>query len=46
MPGSLSAAVAAVMSGADMIRVHDVAESVQAMSVVSGIRRTIKGELV
>lgn len=46
MPGSLSAAVASVMSGADMIRVHDVAESVQAMSVVSGIRRTVKGELV
>lgn len=37
MPGSISAAVAAVLKGADMVRVHDVAETVQAMAVVSGM---------
>jgi dihydropteroate synthase len=40
MPGSISAAVAAALKGADMVRVHDVAETVQAMAVVEGIEGT------
>lgn len=35
LPGSITAAVAAVLNGADMVRVHDVAETVQAMAIVS-----------
>ena len=42
MPGSISAAVAASLRGADMVRVHDVAETVQAMAVVSGMEEIIK----
>jgi len=37
MSGSIGVAVAAVLNGADIVRVHDVAETVQAMAVVSGI---------
>jgi dihydropteroate synthase len=36
MPGSIAAAVAAVLNGADMVRVHDVVQTVQALAVVSG----------
>jgi dihydropteroate synthase len=42
MPGSVGAAVAAALKGADMIRVHDVAETVQAMAVVSGMKGPVK----
>ncbi len=38
VPGSIGAAVAAVLKGADMVRVHDVAETVQAMAVISGMK--------
>ena len=41
VPGSISAAVAAALKGADMVRVHDVAETVQAMAVVEGIEGTV-----
>jgi len=43
MPGSVSAAVAAALQGADMVRVHDVAETVQAMAVVSGMKGPVRG---
>ncbi|HOA15052.1 MAG TPA: dihydropteroate synthase [Bacillota bacterium] len=39
MPGSLAAMTAAVMWGADIVRVHDVAESVQAAKVADALRR-------
>ncbi len=42
MPGSVGAAVAAALKGADMVRVHDVAETVQAMAVVSGMKGPVK----
>ncbi len=42
MPGSVGAAVAAALKGADMVRVHDVAETVQAMAVVSGMKGPAK----
>lgn len=42
MPGSIGAAVAAALKGADMVRVHDVAETVQAMDVVSGMEGAVK----
>ena len=38
--GSLAGAVAAVINGADIVRVHDVAETVEALKVVQGIRET------
>lgn len=41
MPGSVGAAVAAALNGADMVRVHDVAETVQAMAVVNGMKGPI-----
>ncbi len=37
LPGSLAAAVMAVMGGADIVRVHDVAETVQAVRVVDAV---------
>ncbi|MBN2719997.1 MAG: dihydropteroate synthase [Proteobacteria bacterium] len=40
--GSLAAASAAVLKGADIVRVHDVAETVQAMSVIREIRGTAR----
>jgi dihydropteroate synthase len=43
MPGSLGAAVVAALQGADMVRVHDVAETVQAMAVVSGMKDPVRG---
>ena len=39
LPGSLAAAVAAVLRGADLIRAHDVAETVQAVRVAEAVRR-------
>ncbi len=39
LPGSLAATAAAVLSGAQLIRTHDVAETVQAVKVAEGIRR-------
>jgi dihydropteroate synthase len=38
LPGSLAAMEAAVSRGADIVRVHDVAETVQALAVTKGIR--------
>jgi dihydropteroate synthase len=35
--GSIAAAVVAVNNGADMVRVHDVAQTVEALKVVQGI---------
>jgi dihydropteroate synthase len=42
MPGSIGAAVAAALKGADMVRVHDVAETVQAMAVVYAVESHVK----
>ncbi len=36
--GSIAAAVAAVMNGADLVRVHDVAQTVEALRVVQAMR--------
>lgn len=41
LEGSIAAAVLAVMEGADMVRVHDVPETVQALMVASAIRSRI-----
>ncbi len=38
--GSIAAATAAVLNGADMVRVHDVAETVEALKVIQAIRET------
>lgn len=38
--GSIAAAVAAVINGADIVRVHDIAETVEAVKVIEAIRRT------
>jgi len=35
--GSIAAAVASVLNGADIVRVHDVAETVEAIKVIQGI---------
>jgi dihydropteroate synthase len=37
--GSIAATVVAVLNGADIVRVHDVAETVEALRVVEAIRR-------
>jgi dihydropteroate synthase len=39
LPGSLAAAVAAVAGGADIVRVHDVAETVDALKVADPVLR-------
>jgi len=39
LPGSLAATVAAVLSGAQLVRTHDVADTVQAVKVAEAIRR-------
>lgn len=39
LPGSLAATAAAVLGGADMIRAHDVEETLQAVRVAAAIRR-------
>jgi dihydropteroate synthase len=45
LPGSIAATAMAVMNGADMIRTHDVKESVQAVRVVETImRRGLRAE--
>jgi dihydropteroate synthase len=38
--GSIAAAVASVLGGADIVRVHDVAPTVEALRVIQGIRGT------
>jgi dihydropteroate synthase len=43
LPGSLAATAAAVLVGADVIRAHDVAETVQAVRVARAIRRARDG---
>ncbi|MDF1536604.1 MAG: dihydropteroate synthase [bacterium] len=42
IPGSLAAVTAAVLRGADMVRVHDVSETVQALAVATGIREHVQ----
>ncbi|HWR82825.1 MAG TPA: dihydropteroate synthase [Candidatus Deferrimicrobium sp.] len=37
--GSIAAAVTAVLNGADIVRVHDVAETVEALKVIEAVRR-------
>jgi dihydropteroate synthase len=39
LPGSLAATAVAVLGGADLIRTHDVAETVQAVKVAEAMRR-------
>lgn len=39
VPGSIAALTAAIMAGADIVRVHDVQESVQASKVAFALRR-------
>lgn len=43
LPGSLAAAAAAVLEGAQLIRAHDVAETVQAVRVAQAVRRAREG---
>lgn len=43
LPGSLAAAVYAVQKGASILRVHDVAETVQAMAVLEALQRAEVG---
>jgi dihydropteroate synthase len=44
LPGSLAAVAAAVLSGAHVIRAHDVAETVQAVRVAESIRQRLEGD--
>ncbi|MFH1372280.1 MAG: dihydropteroate synthase [bacterium] len=39
--GSLAAAVVAVINGANIVRVHDLAETVEAIKVIQAIRKTV-----
>ena len=39
LPGSLAAAVAAALAGADIVRVHDVAATRQAIDVINALRK-------
>lgn len=39
MPGSIAAAVLAAERGADIVRVHDVAETAQALAILEAVRR-------
>jgi dihydropteroate synthase len=43
LPGSLAAVAAAVLGGANLIRAHDVGETVQAVRVAEAIRRSREG---
>ena len=43
LPGSLAATAAAVLSGAQLVRAHDVAETVQAVKVAQAVRRAREG---
>ncbi len=45
LPGSLAAAVVAVQHGAAVVRVHDVAETVQALAVAEAIERALSEAL-
>ena len=38
--GSIAAAVAAIINGADIVRVHDVAETVEALKVIQALKET------
>ena len=40
LPGSLAAAILAVQHGASIVRVHDVAETSQALAIASAISRS------
>ncbi len=40
LPASIAAAVIAALNGADIVRVHDVAETVDAMRIVAAVRET------
>ena len=42
LPGSLAATAAAVLGGAQVIRAHDVAETVQAVRVAQAVRRAVE----
>jgi dihydropteroate synthase len=42
LPGSLAALTAAILNGADIVRVHDVKESVRAARVADAIKRAAK----
>ncbi len=42
LPGSLAAAVVAVQHGAAVVRVHDVAETVQALAVSAAVERALR----
>lgn len=44
LPASLAAAVVAVMRGASIVRVHDVAETVDAIKIVAAVLETQKNE--
>ena len=46
MPGSISAAVIAVMKGAQIVRAHDVRETVDALKVVSAVMEPINTNLL
>jgi dihydropteroate synthase len=39
LPGSLAAAVTAALAGADIVRVHDVAATRQAIDVINALRK-------
>jgi dihydropteroate synthase len=41
--GSIAGNVMAVLEGADIVRVHDVAETVQAMRVLNAVRKARHG---
>lgn len=43
LPGSLAAGVVAAMNGADILRCHDVAETLQALRVAQAIRQEAQG---
>jgi dihydropteroate synthase len=43
LPGSLAATAAAVLSGAQLVRTHDVEETVQAVKVAQAVRRAREG---
>ena len=45
LTGSLATGIVAVMNGASILRVHDVQETVQALSVVSAIRHVSRSRL-
>ncbi len=44
LPASVAAAVVAVINGADIVRVHDVAETVDALKIVQAVQQAESGE--